>query len=303
MISMHFQVVPSYVVITPAYNEERYIRYPLESMVRQTLKPVKWIIVDDGSNDGTAGIIKAMAGKHGWMLYHYNKKRPGETYYSSNVYAILEGMMLLRDIPYSYLGILDADIELCDDYYERIIGKFERHNDLGIAAGTYLEREGDRWVEARIDRRSTPKAIQVFRRECYESTKGYIPFKYGGEDSGMEIMARMNGWKTWSFPSIVVRHCRPVGTGEGRSVLHARFRLGMTDYCLGTHPCFMLCKALKRMFWEKPYLLSGTARFLGYLAGYSRGLERQLPAPAIDYLRKEQLRRIFQPSRENWMME
>ena len=290
----------TYVVITPAFNEEKYIHYPIDSMIRQTIKPLKWIIVDDDSNDGTSQIIKDISEQYDWIEYHYRKKIPGNTYYSSNVYAILEGIKLVDAIPYTYLAILDADIELCDDYYERIFEKFAKYKDLGIATGTYLELEGGDWVEARIDRMSTPKAIQVFRRECYESCNGYIPFKYGGEDSGMEVMARMNGWKTWSFESIVVKHHRPVGTGDNRPLLRARFRLGITDYCIGTHPLFIIFKSIKRMFWEKPYCLSGLARFLGYFRGYFNKLERQLPDIAIQYLRKEQLQRLSKPYKGGW---
>lgn len=293
----------AYVVITPAFNEGEFIHYPLESMIKQTVKPLKWIIVDDGSRDDTAEKIKVIAGRHDWVQYHYHEKIPDQTYYSSNVYAILDGIKLVKDIPYSYLAILDADIELCSDYYEKIFEKFAKYKDLGIATGTYAEREGAHWVEARIDRRSTPKAIQVFRRECYESSNGYIPFRYGGEDSGMEVMARMNGWRTWSFPAIIVKHHRPVGTGDGRSLLQARFRLGKTDYCLGTHPFFIIFKSIKRMLWEKPYFLSGLARLFGYLTGYFTGLERQLPEAAIDYLRREQMSRLFKPYAGSWKLE
>lgn len=284
---------PAYIVITPAYNEQDYIHHPIRSMLSQTVKPLKWLIIDDGSSDQTAELIKTFAQKYDWIEYYYNKKLPGQTYYSSNVYAIWAGVDLAKNLPYDYLAILDADIELCADYYEKILEKFAQFKKLGIATGTYLEKEGGCWVEKRTDPRHTPKAIQVFRRECYESAQGYIPFKYGGEDSGIEVMARMNGWKTWSFKTIVVKHHRPVGTGDGRSLLQARFRLGITDYCFGTHPIFMILKSLKRMFWEVPYFLSGAMRLAGYVNGYLRGLEKQLPKNAVKYLRKEQMRRIF----------
>lgn len=283
----------SYVVITPAFNEEGFIRDTIESMIQQTVLPEKWIIVDDESSDATAQIIRSYTKDYEWIEYCYNKKKLGETYYSSNVFAILHGMKMVKNIQYSYLAILDADIELCNNYYEKIFAKFDKYENLGVATGVYLEREGEKWIEARIDRRSTPKSIQVFRRECYEATLGYLPFKYGGEDTGMEIMARMNGWGTWSFVDIMVKHKRPVGTGNGSSLLRARFRLGITDYCLGTHPLFMLFKVMKRMFWEKPFVFSGLMRLLGYAVSGLRRLDRPLPPVVIKFVRDEQLERLF----------
>ena len=50
-----------YVLITPAHNEERFIPKTLESMVAQTLLPERWIIVDDGSTDRTAEILRSYA--------------------------------------------------------------------------------------------------------------------------------------------------------------------------------------------------------------------------------------------------
>ena len=44
---------PKYVVITPVRDEENYIRFTIQSMINQTLRPQEWIIVDDGSTDKT----------------------------------------------------------------------------------------------------------------------------------------------------------------------------------------------------------------------------------------------------------
>jgi biofilm PGA synthesis N-glycosyltransferase PgaC len=144
-----------------------------------------------------------------------------------------------------------------------------------------------------VDRYSTPKALQVFRRACYEQTGGYIPCRNGGEDSCAEIMARMHGWRTWSFLDVKAIHRRPVGTGDGRAMAHARFRQGLADYCVGTHPVFMLAKCLRRCFTERPYVLSGLARWAGFLYGYLVREQRQIPDQARRYVRQEQLRRLF----------
>jgi hypothetical protein len=283
----------NYIIITPAYNEQKYITQTIDSVLAQTILPKLWIIVDDGSTDRTKDIIRQYAEKYSWINYVYKPKEVGQSYYGSNVYAILEGLKHVSEAGYDYLAVLDADIELCPEYYEKIFEKFDKYLELGIATGTYIEKEGKMWVEARIDRRSTPKAIQVFRQECYKQCGGYIPFKYGGEDSGMEIMARMYGWQTWSFPEIKVIHNRAVGTGEGCSILRARFKLGLTDYCLGTHPLFMFAKGVKRAVWEKPYVVSGILRFLGYCNGYIKNEPRQLSIEARRFLRKEQMGRLL----------
>ena len=286
-----------YVVITPAYNEAALLEKTIQSVIAQTQLPRKWIIVDDGSKDATGEIARQYERDHDWIRCVRRDKEAGVTYYASNVFAIQEGLRHVESIDYTYLAILDADIELCPEYYESILSKFGQYPELGIATGTYLERERDRLVEARIDRRSTPKAIQVFRRECYERIGGYIPFENGGEDSGTEVLARMNGWQTWSFPDVRVIHNRPVGTGDGRSLLRARFRVGITDYCLGTHPLFMLCKCLKRCAWERPRILSGLLRLAGYCYGCLNHEPRPLPKDAVIFLRREQLGRLLAMAR------
>ncbi len=282
----------AYVIVTPAFNEAAYIERTMESVVRQTVRPVRWVVVDDGSADETGRIVQEHCRRHDWIRYRRRERVPGQTYFASNVYAIQEGLQSLAEIDYAYLAILDADIELCPDYYEAVLCRFDRYPELGIATGTYLEKEGDALVEARIDRRSTPKAIQVFRRECYEQIGGYIPFRNGGEDSGVEVLSRMHGWQTWSFREIQVVHHRPVGTGDGRSLLRARFQLGFRDYCLGTHPVFMTFKCAKRCVWERPYGVSGLLRLAGFWYGYLRRETRQLPTDAVKFLRREQLGRL-----------
>jgi biofilm PGA synthesis N-glycosyltransferase PgaC len=283
----------TYVLITPAYNEAAFIGQTIESVAAQTLPPLRWVIVDDGSTDQTADIVNRYAARFPFIEYCRRERESGQTYYGSNVYAILQGYERLKSLEFDYLAILDADIVLCPDYYEQIFRRFDANRDLGIATGTLLEEINGHLRELVVDRYSTPKALQVFRRACYDHTGGYIPCRNGGEDSCAEIMARMYGWRTWSFPEIRVIHRRPVGKGDGGKVLRARFRQGLADYCLATHPIFMLAKCLRRCLAERPYVFSGLSRWTGFVYGYLVREQRQLPDRARRYVRKEQLRRLF----------
>ena len=285
--------ITRYVIITPTYNEGGFIRETIEGVTNQTIVPIKWVIVDDGSTDSTAEIVKQYEKGYEFIEYCKRVREADQSYYESNVCAILEGYERVKKLNFEYLAILDADMKLCKNYYQEIFKRFEANESLGIATGTYIEEIGGSLKEALIDRRSTPKALQVFKRNCYEQIGGYIPFRYGGEDAGAEILARMHGWKTWSFPEIRAFHQRPVGTGDGRSLLQGRYILGFREYSLGTHPVFMVAKCLRRCFVEYPYFTSGLTRFLGFICGYFSGEKRQLPRNAIRFLRQEQWSRLL----------
>ncbi|MBN1123711.1 MAG: glycosyltransferase family 2 protein [Sedimentisphaerales bacterium] len=282
-----------YVIITPAFNESKYIKTTIEGVLAQSLQPISWVIVDDGSTDGTGEIVKEAMEKYGWIHYLRREKISEDSYYASNVYALLEGIKFVSDLSYTYLAILDADISLPSDYYKNILDQFERDKRLGVASGVYVDRINGGLRKVLNDRRSTPKAIQVFRRECYEQIGGYVPLKYGGEDTCTCIMARMKGWKSWSFPEFVAIHNKPIGTGHTGNYIGIRFKQGLNEYGLATHPLFMVVKSIRRCFRERPFLLGGISRLFGYIYGYILHEKRQIPDEVVRFLRKEQINRIF----------
>ncbi|OHB67112.1 MAG: hypothetical protein A2Y76_15605 [Planctomycetes bacterium RBG_13_60_9] len=286
-----------YAIITPAHNEAGYVRLTIKSVIRQTILPRRWVIVDDGSTDDTPEIIKSYADRYGFVQCVRRARDEGRTYFASNVYAIMEGVRLLRDQLFEFLAILDADITLPVDYYEQILARFGADPRLGVASGIYENLVDGELEKVLNDRRSTPKAIQVFRRACFEQIGGYVPLKYGGEDTCACVMARMAGWKSWSFPELKVIHHRPTGMGSARDILHVRFRQGLCEYGLATHPLFMIVKSLRRCVLERPWVVGGILRLAGYSYGYLRRERRQLPSEVARYLRREQFGRIFSLNR------
>lgn len=282
-----------YIIITPAYNEAEYIKRTIKGVLVQSLLPYKWIIVDDGSTDDTAKIIQQYAEDYKWIQYLYRAKQPSQSYYASNVFATMAGYELVRNLNYDFLAVLDADISLPKDYYKRIFDRFSKDKKLGVASGVYQDLVNGQLRKVLNDRRSTPKGCQVFQKACFEQIGGYLPLKYGGEDTCCCIMARMNGWKSWSFPELCVVHNKPVGTGHAGNMLKIRFRHGLNEYGLATHPLFMLVKSLRRCIKERPIISGGLARIAGFIYGYCLREKRQIPDDVVRFIRQEQTRRLF----------
>lgn len=285
----------NYILITPANNEEKFIEETIKSVIKQTILPQKWLIIDDGSTDRTGEIIEKYEAQHNFITSLKIKRDDTGTYYGHRTHVVLAGYKKAEKLKYDFLGILDADIGLESTYYENILREFDRNPKLGIASGVYIDLVKGR-LQAPIrdpDGISTPGAIQVFRRQCYEAIGGFQALEYGGDDTLADIMARMNGWQTRHFPQFQVIHHRPVGRSKGTHILIAKYRMGLAEYVLGTHPLFLLAKSLRRIFLEKPIVLASTARLAGFLSGHFVVKKRDVSDEVIKFVRKEQIQRLW----------
>jgi len=281
----------SYVLITPAHNEEAYIARTICSVMSQTKPPRKWVIVNDSSTDGTAAVVKELAAKCCFInLVERTREKAGHDF-ASRVSAINYGYKFLDGVAYSYIGILDSDISLQADYYEKILHEFRANQGLGIASGDILESRNGNFESRRNNRRYQPAgAVQLFARECYERIGGLQPFSGGYDDTVAAIKARMLGWETQTFFDIPVHHHRLTGV-TGRSGLAAKFSDGLTEYSIGYHPLYELANCLIRII-EKPYLVGAAVKMLGYWSGFLHQRRRPMPQEFQDFLRIEQIGRL-----------
>ncbi len=281
-----------YILISPVHDEQAYIERTIKSVIAQSVPPTKWVIVNDNSTDKTEEIIKKYESQCDFISYLYLEHNDAETYYDRKIRAFTSGYEKIKDTKYEFLGCLDADISLEPTYYESILEKFSHNPKLGVASGVYIDEVNGRLRKIFIARISTPGAIQLFRRQCYEEIGGYTPLKYGGVDALSEIMARMAGWETKSFPEYRVIHHRPVGKGLRNGVLHGKLYQGFVEYQLGTHPLFMVAKSILRAFWERPLFFASASRMTGYLYAHLKKEERQIPDKVMNFYRNEQMRRL-----------
>lgn len=283
-----------YILISPVYNEEAHLAALVNCIVSQMVRPVVWLLVNDGSSDRTEEIIRNHMKEHEFIELLNLDRNHVESYYSRKTQAFIKGYEQVRfKVGHGFVASLDADIIAPPNYYKSILQEFERNPRLGIAGGTYYYEKAGKRDDVLIDSSCVPGSLQMFRRECYEEIGGYIALKRGGDDTLASIMARMKGWETRSFREYAVMQRREVGTVGGKSILKARFGQGLTEYGVATHPLFMIAKSFRRCFLERPYLLGSCTRLIGFACGYIMREQRRMPAEAVRFVRREQVGRLL----------
>jgi len=318
-----------YIVVTPCRNEAKNLPKLVQSMVSQTLRPLLWVIVDDGSMDRTPEIIREAAQKYEWIKGVYLQK--SEEYmgahlaYVCNIgFEFARGYCDREGIPYEYIALVDADNILEARYFEKLIEEFEKDEKLGIASGnnawTDIEKllnelrktkkdvsvmDSEFWqmydssvIQIGRGREDLPiGSARMWRRECFEETGGYAYVH--APDSVSNVKAKVKGWKTKRFKHIKLIE-REGSTAEG--FWRGYKNNGESDFFLWYPLYFALLKAIKYSF-KKPYY-SGIAYLLGYLKPRITGKKRindveiqryyQLIRPAeLKTFYKEKIKRVF----------
>ena len=282
---------PSYVLITPAHNEEAYVEELIASVASQTIRPQKWVIVNDGSTDDTRRRVEAFSTKHDFIQL-LNVTRTGGHNFGKKVLAFNRGLEAVQGLNYDFIGNLDADITVGPNYFESVLRAFEANARLGIAGGAVFSNTQGKFVNQNASLDSVAGAVQLFRRECFEEIGGIPLLEYGGEDGSAEIKARMKGWKVEQLPNLHAHEHRQTGTARSGLWL-SKFREGRRFYSMGYGFAFYAMRCLYRSK-EPPIILGSMMAFAGYLRcvfqrepkGISAELERFLRAEKRSKLKR-----------------
>lgn len=202
----------SYAAVTPARDEEQNLGRLAESLLAQTLRPVRWVIVENGSSDGTAALARELASSHGWISLVQTE--PGDRYDRTSPYmrAWHEGVEALDGVG-DLVVKLDADVSMDPGYFEGVVSAFELDPKLGIASGTLLERHKGAWEEIVLLGDHVWGPARAYRRACLEVV---LPLDDGiGYASIDEAKAHLAGFHTATLRRLPFRHHRPEGAAEG----------------------------------------------------------------------------------------
>jgi poly-beta-1,6-N-acetyl-D-glucosamine synthase len=251
-------------LVSPVRNEADHIERVAASVAAQTRRPDLWLVIDDGSEDGTLAVLERLEGELGFMrVMSYSHDAGGaddRLAAAADARAFNQALHSVDWRGYELVGKLDGDIELPPDYLERLTAEFDARPRLGVAGGRLVERFGARWRPIRIPAYHVHGALKLYRRDCFEAIGG-MPERLGW-DTIDETYARMRGYETRSFPQLVAIHHRHMASAGGR--LRGRARHGECAYIARYGAGWIMLRSLK-VALERPWGLSGLAFAWGYL--------------------------------------
>jgi len=276
-----------YVVITPVRDEEAYLRFTIESMIHQSLRPQEWIIVDDGSTDNTGNIIDEYAALYPWIRGVHRKNRGFRKAGGGVVDAFNDGYRALSSRDWDFIVKLDGDLTFNPDYFDRCFAEFERDSQLGVGGGVICHIIGGAKHFEGGPTFHVRGATKIYRRQCWEAIGGFWPAP--GWDTIDEVKANRLGWTSRSFANVHLLHHRLTGTADG--IWAGAVKDGRANYVCGYHPLFMLSKCVSRLF-DRPYVIGSIGLLCGFLSGHLKRMPQVDDPATIEYLRHQQIRRL-----------
>jgi len=288
--------IHNYVLVCAARNEAEFIQGVIASVVAQNVRPLKFIVVSDGSTDGTEDIVALHYAVHDWIELVRLPQR-AERHFGGKALAIKAGLGCVQHLPYEALACVDADVSFDADYFSFLLEKLSSDPSLGVVGTPFVQESGKTYDYRFANIEHVSGSCQMFRRACFESIGGYLPIKTGGIDCIAVITARMKGWKTRTFLERTYLHRRLMSTAEC-GPLKAKAKLGAKDFTLGNHPLWQLFRCVYQMS-QRPRVWGGLALAAGYLGAMPRRAPRSVPPEFIAFHRKEQMNRLGRILRRN----
>ena len=275
---MNAKHMAGYALVTPARNEAANLNRLAASIAKQTLLPVAWVIVDNGSTDGTSGIAARLASQYEWASVI---SIPGEreaTRGGPVARAFAIGVQYLPEV--DVIVKLDADVSVEPDHFERLVERFLDDPSLGLASGTCYELDGGKWRPIYNSRDHVRGAVRAYRAACLADI---TPLEERmGWDSIDEMKAKIRGWTTTSFGDLPFFHHRVVGQRDGS--LNAWRAQGDLAHYLSYRPSYLVFKTLFRSLTAP----AAVAIFSGYGAAAIQRRPRYADADVRAALRREQ---------------
>ena len=188
-------------IITPAYQAEKFIDETIRSAISQTYKNWELIVVDDGSTDKTAEVVKKWADLDSRIIYHYQKNQRMAS-------ARNAGIKLAKG---KYIAFLDADNLFLFNKLKDQVDFMESHSDCGLCYGKILHfyhEEPEKFYE---NKNETPFAeedlfLETLRRNFINVLSVLVRKenfnKYGAFMPGWEACDEQYVWVNLSYHKV-----------------------------------------------------------------------------------------------------
>lgn len=267
------------------------MRETLDSVLAQSIRPARWVIVDDGSTDETPHILADYAAKHAWIHIVTRLDRGHRAVGPGVIDAFYAGYAAIEPADYEFLCKLDLDLKLPPRYFEILISRMNANPHIATCSGKAYIKEGDQLVDERHGDETSLGMTKFYRTNSFQAIGGFVrEVMWDGIDCHQ---CRMHGWIacSWDEPELRFVHLRPMGSSQ-QGVLTGRMRHGYGQYFMGTGFIFMAASALSRIN-QKPLVLGSVAMLWGWIAAALRGAPRYENAEFRKFLRRYQARSLI----------
>ncbi|MDD4910430.1 MAG: glycosyltransferase [Candidatus Omnitrophica bacterium] len=124
---------PKVSVLIPAYNAEKFIQRTIDSVLNQTFRDLELIVVDDGSSDKTADIVRQAGSSDSRISYFYQANK-GLSHTRNRLAALAKG---------EFIAFLDHDDEWLPEKIGKQLGLFEKGGQTGLVfSDAYIKKYG-----------------------------------------------------------------------------------------------------------------------------------------------------------------
>ena len=285
-----------YLLISPCRDEARYMRQTLDSVIAQSVRPAKWVIVNDGSTDETPEILAEYASRHDWIQIVTRTDRGRRSVGPGVIEAFYAGYETVNPDDYDYLCKLDLDLRLPPKYFEILMQRMTANPRIATCSGkAYIEKGGRLVYEGHGDETSLGMT-KFYRVSRFREIGGFVrEVMWDGIDCHS---CRMKGWIacSWDEPELRFIHLRPEGSSQ-QSVYAGRMRRGYGQYFMGTGFLYMAASAIYRMN-EKPYVSGSLAMLWGWVKSAIQRKPRYENAEFREFLRRYHLRALVVGKRQ-----
>jgi glycosyltransferase involved in cell wall biosynthesis len=214
-------------VIMPAYNAEKYISEAIESVIRQEYTNWELIIVDDGSTDNTAAIIKDYVAKDNRIRYiqqpHHNQARArnnGLSHASGELIAFLDAddiwMPDKLETQVELMHRFPLDLTFSDGYFFEEKPEADLHYRINIKYGKY---SGEQGVNDFMSGNRIPLLTVLARKASLEKVNNFLELPGIHEDYDLWLRMLINGNTFLGINSCLAfyrTHTDSASSGEGK---------------------------------------------------------------------------------------
>jgi len=282
-----------YVLITPCRDEATYARRCIESVLKQTVLPSLWVLVDDGSSDDTPAILAEYAARHSWIRILRRENRGRRAVGPGVVDAFYAGLETVSMEAFDFLCKFDLDLDIPPRYFEILIERMAAEPRLGTCSGkAYFEdKKTGRLVSEKCGDEMSLGMTKFYRVSCFKEVGGFVrEVMWDGIDCHR---CRMLNWIacSWDEPELRFVHLRPMGSSQ-QNIWVGRMRHGFGQYFMGTSLAYMTVSAVFRMS-VPPYVLGGLASWWGFVKSMLQRKPRYNDLLFRRFLRRYQWRCLF----------